>query len=766
MTVDDILEMLEDTPSDNPVLEEALRYASLGLHVVPIIPGDKRPPMLEWQNHATIDPHVIEEWWMKRYVGYGVGIAPRQFSDGSWLFVLDVDDKDDKHGSEVLHALEQEHGKLPDTWRVLSPSGGRHLYFRSPVEIRNDQSAKIGDGLDIRGHGGQTCAPPTVHENGRRYEWEIGYAPYDGVELADAPMWLVDMLTAGREPKESSRTTSDYTPTDSPADRYNAGTTWAELLEADGWTLSHVNTDGEQHWTRPGKNKRDGTSATVGVHGKDILHVFTTSVPYLDVEGNYSRFKYYAARHHGGNMSDASKAIRADERFYPVNIDKPEKQWKPASKPQFPEEVWQRPVLQHIRQAAQARTVSPHALLFHVLARVAAYTPPSYCVPPFRGSVAPFSLYVAHVGPPGSGKSNAAGLADELIGPAPLGTKRLALGTGEGIIEHYFRKTIEVDKDKKKTVVKRQDWHGILYTLDEGSKLWQILERNGQTTLERLRTAWLGNPDGDSNSTAETSRDLQAGSYALGLVILLQPHFAHPLFDDEKGGLPQRLLFCYGGDANPPEIDEQPDFPGPLEWEPKRRNKPGNNIEHHPLNYPDDIRREILPNARKALIREAGVDVDDSDEPEVDELDKHRPVHRLKLAGLLALLEQRTDVTLDDWKLADVLLTYSDNVRNTINAQRLAELRQREQARNRQVAQRAVIVEEATERRAFESALRAIVRRVNRAGDQPVKRRDLQQAVAARDRHAVTLDEVIDEAVRRQQLVRLHDGTFKKGKTL
>jgi hypothetical protein len=44
-------------------LAHALDYAEHGLPVLPIKPGEKRPPMSGWQNHATTDKPTIENWF-------------------------------------------------------------------------------------------------------------------------------------------------------------------------------------------------------------------------------------------------------------------------------------------------------------------------------------------------------------------------------------------------------------------------------------------------------------------------------------------------------------------------------------------------------------------------------------------------------------------------------------------------------------------------------------------------------------------------------
>jgi hypothetical protein len=95
-----------------------------------------------------------------------------------------------------------------------------------------------------------------------------------------------------------------------PSARYNAQTTWDELLTKDGWTHAKTDRHGEQHWVRPGKNPRDGTSATIGHNGNDALIVFTSSIPWLP-EGGYNRFGYMAARDHNGNWKQAATAYLA-----------------------------------------------------------------------------------------------------------------------------------------------------------------------------------------------------------------------------------------------------------------------------------------------------------------------------------------------------------------------------------------------------------------------------------------------------------------------
>jgi hypothetical protein len=308
-------------PLPPTALDHALALAKHGFRVLPIKPGEKRPPMTAWQTAASADPKSVRAWFNGIYYKHGVGIATGATADGQAFFVLDLDERADYSGSDTLHALELEHGALPDTVTSLTGSGSTHRFFKVPdgrTCPRNDQSGKLGPGLDVRGDGGQVVVAPSVHPNGTPYCWEEGHGP-GRIPMAEAPAWLLDLLEPEvAQPKENyskpvTTTLDPFMRASSPADRYNDSVDWADLLTVDGWTLSHVR-DGEAYWTRPGKETREGTSATVGWAGNDALKVFTSSVPWLTADKTYSKFQYHALRHHAGDESAAARAVLSAEQ--------------------------------------------------------------------------------------------------------------------------------------------------------------------------------------------------------------------------------------------------------------------------------------------------------------------------------------------------------------------------------------------------------------------------------------------------------------------
>ena len=174
-------------------LDYALAYVALGWEVFPIrpktkkffypypeykgAPNDKYPEgtPYSWKAQATKDPERVKRYWMD-HPDASIGVATGQRSGG--LFVIDFDQREEegKFGLETLREWEREHGELPETARILSGGGGLHLLYMYDKPIKG--GSDIREGMDIRGEGNYIIAPPSVHPNGNRYEWEAGFEPF------------------------------------------------------------------------------------------------------------------------------------------------------------------------------------------------------------------------------------------------------------------------------------------------------------------------------------------------------------------------------------------------------------------------------------------------------------------------------------------------------------------------------------------------------------------------------------------------------------
>ena len=175
------------------LLKGAMRYAQLGLRVLPLKPGKKAPATAHGFKDATTNTDMIADWWRDGSQLYNVGIAT-----GAGLVVLDVDINaaNDKRGNETLAELEQQHGRLPDTWMCHTGGGGVHYYFRCDDPALT-VAAGFAPGLDYRGNGGYVVAPPSVHECGHEYIWASGRSPSD-CDLAPLPEWLYELMVSAR----------------------------------------------------------------------------------------------------------------------------------------------------------------------------------------------------------------------------------------------------------------------------------------------------------------------------------------------------------------------------------------------------------------------------------------------------------------------------------------------------------------------------------------------------------------------------------------
>jgi hypothetical protein len=714
--------------------QAARLYTERGWRVVPIPPGEKYPKHLSnWQDKATTDVDVIDRWWPEGSCN-GIGIAT---GVGTGMFVLDVDPG--HGGDDTLADLEHEHGTLPDTIEVLTGGGGRHIYFLLPegVTIANDQSGRLGPGLDIRGNGGQVVAPPTIHPNGRAYEWEALSSPFDGTEVADPPAWLVELLTVDTTPPEPRRrTTSGHTKLagDRPGDRYEAETQWADLLAGDGWTL-HSPRHGRQGdyelWVRPGKDARDGASASLYYGGTDLLKVFTSNAPPLRADETYTRFGYYAATRHGGDHAAAARALGSALRpLAPANID-PETGEIAADWRNLPETFWAaRPELTHIRQAAHSRSRCADSVLVATLARVAALVPHTVVLPAIVGSQASLNFFAAIVGRSGGGKSTAKDVACELV---PIERKDvladISPGSGEGLVEMFLEWIEETGDDGKKRKVKRQTKFGAFVFVDEGQGLLSMSERSGATIMPIMRSAWSGATLGQQNASQETNRRVGAHMYRIGMVLGFQLAYAANLIADAEGGTPQRFVFVNATDATVP--DEPPEWPGSLDIVVPPKVSTRTVIGFDP-EVADGIRRRGLMATRGTI--------------EGDPLDTHADLGRMKVAALLAILDGgRLHVDAEDWDLAGMIMRTSRAVRTWAIEEARSSAMRSESAIARRLAERQAVVEDSAERRALDIGARAIGRKAHREGS-AVSRRTLMAAVSGKHKAIVSFDEMLAHA--------------------
>lgn len=197
------------------LLDAALAYVEGGWPIFPLRPGTKRPAAPNhtaatcdgsdrrcidghagWEPRATTDPNRITKAWGHRPYGIAIATGP------AGLLVVDLDvakSTQSTSGAETLADLEQRHSKkLPATWTVGTPSGGRHLYYLQPSGPRlGNTTGRLGPGIDTRGFGGYVVAPPTITAGATGGEyWLIDDHPPVGL-----PEWFASLLARPSRPK-------------------------------------------------------------------------------------------------------------------------------------------------------------------------------------------------------------------------------------------------------------------------------------------------------------------------------------------------------------------------------------------------------------------------------------------------------------------------------------------------------------------------------------------------------------------------------------
>lgn len=152
----------------------AFDLVSKDLPLIPLKSNSKLPIMNNWTEKGSIEESTIEEW-SQEYKGCNFGVIT-----GNGLIVLDVDNKNNKEGSNTLSEL----GVIPNTYTVATPNGGFHYYYKSNSALK---SRNFNNGLEIKSTGSQVVAAgSTIDEK----EYEV----INDAEFAEFPLELLEKL--------------------------------------------------------------------------------------------------------------------------------------------------------------------------------------------------------------------------------------------------------------------------------------------------------------------------------------------------------------------------------------------------------------------------------------------------------------------------------------------------------------------------------------------------------------------------------------------
>jgi Bifunctional DNA primase/polymerase, N-terminal len=172
----------------NTSKDYALRYHDMGFSVFVLQNPDsegstieqlkgRKKPAVKWELYQIMRPSKIQiERWYSKNPNYNLAAAT---GDISKILALDVD------GSTAQKRLEEKRLEMSTNLRVAldntmmnrSGSGGLHIVFRidEPTDIGGQKliwtDGKPHSEIKLKGNGGYIVLPPSLHETGRRYEW-------------------------------------------------------------------------------------------------------------------------------------------------------------------------------------------------------------------------------------------------------------------------------------------------------------------------------------------------------------------------------------------------------------------------------------------------------------------------------------------------------------------------------------------------------------------------------------------------------------------
>lgn len=322
-------------PSLPQVLDAARAWSMLGVSALQIRPDGSKRPAVKWAQYTIKAPTLEEVFdWFGNGTPYGLALIMGAVSGGLEMTELEGAVTQDHILMNRIFDKLDEHDAW-DVWDLLyygyhetSPTGGIHLIYRITDHAvpGNEKIArrpvaepqKVQVLAETRGEGGYVIVAPTTglcHPSGKPWVLQYGEAgkvpeiTWEQRELVHRVLReaLDEMPPQDLVPVPSSPPPS-LTIGTKPGDDFEAQTSWEDILMPHGWEVL-TRRGQETHWVRPGKDRREGMSATTGHAGdRDRLFVFSTSTVFPS-ETPITKFHAYALLNFHGDHSAAAKAL-------------------------------------------------------------------------------------------------------------------------------------------------------------------------------------------------------------------------------------------------------------------------------------------------------------------------------------------------------------------------------------------------------------------------------------------------------------------------
>ena len=311
----------------------AMAYLAAGLSCLPAAKAKKRPAIGGWKTWQSRLPTKVEvkAWFSNPHDAICVvsgnvsgNLECMDFDQHGELFAAWMDKVD----TELLAKLVIEQ----------TPSGGYHVFYRVDGGTGNgDQGTGVIDGnlklargirdgkektlIETRGEGGLFLCAPTEGYSLQQGDFShLAVIPPDARQaLLDAARSLDELPAANCPPDPAGADTgqrgADFAPTGGkeawelpPGDDFNARGDIHGLLTDAGWQFCGLKPDGNEQWTRPGKDPRNGVSAT---YKDGSFYVFSSNAAPFEPNVKYSPFAVYATLRHNGDFTAAASALHS-----------------------------------------------------------------------------------------------------------------------------------------------------------------------------------------------------------------------------------------------------------------------------------------------------------------------------------------------------------------------------------------------------------------------------------------------------------------------
>lgn len=331
--------MVTEGPSTNHILQAALTWHEAGCSVIPIRADGTKRPAVAWKQYQSerADAGQVASWFTA-HPEWGIGVVCGAVSGNLEMLefegramnidaVIAVDEQIEAHDVDA-DGLIHRWNQIQKGYSEWTPSGGLHVLYRLPAGIDVPGNTKLAMNetreclAETRGEGGYVIVAPTggaVHSTGA--EWTTLRGTPATISTITEPLrWsLHDAITAALNVPEAvdevfvSAPTPNTAPRNdaeglTPGDDFTERTGWGTILIPHGWEV-HSRLGDEVFWTRPGKDRRDGHSASTGYrHGSDCLYVWSSSTG-LPIERPLSKLFVHAYYNHRGDMSAAAKSL-------------------------------------------------------------------------------------------------------------------------------------------------------------------------------------------------------------------------------------------------------------------------------------------------------------------------------------------------------------------------------------------------------------------------------------------------------------------------